>query len=351
MQSGVPTGMGIRSAKSAMFCSNDVDPTQATVAKLEHVEGNTILQLDQMRRIQPAGGTVDLAPLKTEDVHPPEDSLDITMTEVNLQDIISTPLQDAMTDIMNTSAEDATLEDISDSDVKNGSASIKTVEVKETGGSMDNIKIYQKAAAEMQECVSAPLVDGKVDEIVIVFMYRYNYMVEIIDMNFGNWLIAGQGTMRDALVLPEFYKILGVSSNKEKLQKITGAPENDGRIEEIVETRSENSTGPGMMGRPFNAIEPGDTLNTCMKKLSSVPGHVECNSVSEQEEPDAAIPGRDKLQDAVQTQPEDVVQDGVNAVQNQIFQENAKDPIEKWTLEKNLLLHLLKICLSVVLQR
>jgi hypothetical protein len=35
------------------------------------------------------------------------------------------------------------------------------------------------------------------------------------------------------------------------------------------------------MGRPFNAIEPGDTLNTCMKKLSSVPAHVECNSVSE----------------------------------------------------------------------
>jgi hypothetical protein len=53
------------------------------------------------------------------------------------------------------------------------------------------------------------------------------------------------------------------------LQKITGAPENDGRIEEIVETRSENSTGPGMMGRPFNATEPGDTLNTCMKKLAS----------------------------------------------------------------------------------
>jgi hypothetical protein len=118
------------------------------------------------------------------------------------------------------------------------------------------------------------------------------------------------------------------------LQKITGAPENDGRIEEIVETRSENSTGPGMMGRPFNVIEPGDTLNTCMKKLSSAPAHVECNSISEQEELDAAIPGRDKLQDAVQTQPEDVVQDGANAMQNQIFQENANDPIEKWPLEK-----------------
>ncbi|XP_004981664.1 serine/threonine-protein phosphatase 7 long form homolog isoform X1 [Setaria italica] len=167
MQSGVRTGMGIRSAKSAMICSNDVDPTQATVAKLElvgddHVEGNTILQLDQMRRIQPAGGTVDLAPLitgdttsnKTEDVHPQEDPLDITMTEVNLQDIISTPLQDAMTDIMNTSAEDATLEDISDSDVKNGSASIETVEVKETGGSMYNIKSTKRLQLK---CRSVPV--------------------------------------------------------------------------------------------------------------------------------------------------------------------------------------------------
>jgi hypothetical protein len=65
------------------------------------------------------------------------------------------------------------------------------------------------------------------------------------------------------------------------------------------------------------------------EEVKFTPAHVEYNSVSEQEEPDAAIPGRDKLQDAVQTQPEDVVQDGVNAVQNQIFQENANDPIEK----------------------
>jgi len=43
------------------------------------------------------------------DDHVEGDPLDITMTEVNLQDIISTPVEDAMTDIMNTSAEDATL--------------------------------------------------------------------------------------------------------------------------------------------------------------------------------------------------------------------------------------------------
>ncbi|OEL20765.1 Serine/threonine-protein phosphatase 7 long form-like protein [Dichanthelium oligosanthes] len=317
MQSGVPTGMGIRSAKPAMICSNNVDPTQVTVAKMEqvgddHVEGNTILQLDQMRRIQPTGETADLAPLttgdttgnKTEDVHPQEDPLDITMTEVNLQDIISTPVEDAMTDIMNTSAEDATLDDISDSEVKNDYASIETVEVQEPVGSIDNIKIYKKFTAELQECTGAPLINGKVDEVISVFMYN------------------------------EFYKIVGVSSNNEKLQKFTGASENDGINEEIVETRSENSTGQGTLGRPFST-GPEYTLNTSVKKLSSLPGDGESPSVPEQEEPDAAFPGRVELQDAVQTQPEDnVVLDGVDAVQNHIFRENAKDPIENGPCQK-----------------
>jgi hypothetical protein len=54
------------------------------------------------------------------------------MTEVNLQDIISTPVEDAMTGIMNTSTEDATPKDISDSDVKDGYAFIEAVEVQET---------------------------------------------------------------------------------------------------------------------------------------------------------------------------------------------------------------------------
>ncbi|CAN6286726.1 unnamed protein product [Urochloa humidicola] len=316
MQNGAPLGTRIGTAKSDMICSNNVDPTQATVAQMEqfdhdHVEGNTILQLDQMRRIQPTGGTVDLAPLvtgettcdKTEDVHPQEDPLDITMTEVNLQDIISTLVEDAMTDIMNSSSEDATLEDISDSEVKNDYASIETVEVEEAVGSMDSIKIYKKVTAELQECASAPLING-------------------------------QGTVHKPSVLPEFYKILGVSSNNEQLQKITGASDNDGRIEETVETRSENSTGLGTMDRPFDAIGPGDTLSSSMK-LSSMPGDVECPSVSEQEEPDAPIPGPDELQDAVQTQPEDnVVQDVVYDVQNQIFRENAKDPIENGPSQK-----------------
>lgn len=197
MQSGVPTGTGTWSAKSAMICSNNLDPTQATFAKMEqvdddHVEGNTILQLDQMRRIQPTGGTADLSPLttgdttgnKTEDVHPQDDPLDMTMTEVNLQDIISTPVEDAMTDIMNTSAGDATLDDISESDVKNDYASIESVEVQETVGSMDNIKIYKKVTAELQEFTGAPLINGKVDEVISAFMR--SYMMEIIHMNLGN---------------------------------------------------------------------------------------------------------------------------------------------------------------------
>lgn len=192
MQSGVPTGTGTRGAKSAMICSNNVDPTQATVAKMEqvdddHVEGNTILQLDQMRRIQPTGGTAGLSPLttgdtignKTVDVHP-QDPLDMTMTEVNLQDIISTPVEDAMTDIMNTSAE----EDISESDVKNDYVSIESVEVQETVGSMDTIKIYKNVTAELQVFAVTPLINGKVDEVISAFMR--SCMVEITHMNFGN---------------------------------------------------------------------------------------------------------------------------------------------------------------------
>jgi len=228
-----------------MIFSNNVDRPQATVAKMEqigddHVEGNTILQLDQMRRIQPTVGTADLAPLtigdttsnKTEDVHPQGDPLDITMTEVNIQDIISTPVEDAMTDVMNTSAEDAILEDISDSEVKNDYASIATVEMQETVGSVD--QIYKKITAELQEFGGAPLING-------------------------------QGTICKPLVLPEFEKILGISSNNEQLDKITGASENDVIIEEAVETRSKNITGR----RPFNASRPGDTLNTSKKKFNA----------------------------------------------------------------------------------
>ncbi|XP_066384621.1 uncharacterized protein [Miscanthus floridulus] len=284
MQSGVPTGTGIGSAKSATISLNFVAPTQATVAKMEqvgddHVEGNTILKLDEMMRIQPTGGTPDLALLttgdttnnKTEDLHPREDPLDLTMTEVNLQDIISTPLEDAMIDIMNTSSEDATPEDILDSDVKDGYAFIEAVEVQETVVSMDSIKIPKKVTAELQECAGAPLING-------------------------------QGTVCKTSVLPEFYKISSVSSHTEQLQKITGASEND------VDTRIENGTGEGTISQPFNAIGPGETLNTSMnKELSSVPADVKPPSGSEQEESAAG---------------------GVNAVQNHMFQENGKYPIE-----------------------
>ncbi|XP_062212493.1 uncharacterized protein LOC133913377 [Phragmites australis] len=310
MRSDVPTGMGIGSVKSAMICSNIVDPTQATVAKMEqvsddHVEGYTILQLDQMRRIQSTGGTPDLAPLTTgdstnnqiEDVHPQEDPLDVIMTEVNLRDIISTPVEDAMTEIMNTSTEDATLGNISDSGEKNGYASIETVEEQETVGPIDNSKVYEKIMPESQESADAPLTNG-------------------------------QGTVRKPSLVPQFYKILGVSTHNAQLQ-ITGASENAGTIEDIVGTRMENSTVQGTMGQPFNAIGRGDTLHASMNKLSSMRDDVEPPSGSEQEEHAAAMPGRNELQHAVQTQPEDnVVQDRVDAMQNPIFRGNVEDPIE-----------------------
>nr|CAB3493118.1 unnamed protein product [Digitaria exilis] len=184
---------------------------------------------------------------------------------------------------------DATLDDISESDVKNDYASIESVEVQETVGSMDNIKIYKKVTAELQEFTGAPLING-------------------------------QGTL---------------SSHKEQLQKITGAPENDSIMEEIVETRSEECTGQGTMDQPFNAIGPGDNLNNSMQKLSSMAGDVESPSIFEQEEPDAAIPGREEHHDAVQTQPEDnFVQDRVNVVQLPLFRENSKDPIENGPWQK-----------------
>uniref|UniRef100_A0A0E0KJD1 Aminotransferase-like plant mobile domain-containing protein n=1 Tax=Oryza punctata TaxID=4537 RepID=A0A0E0KJD1_ORYPU len=122
MQMVAPTVIVSESVKTATSFSC-VDPVQSTVAKLEqvgdhYVEGNTILQLDKMRIIQ----TLDLGPPptrygtndRTEDSHRQRDLLDVSMTEVNLQDIISTPVQDAMTDIMNTSV------DPTDSEMKNG---------------------------------------------------------------------------------------------------------------------------------------------------------------------------------------------------------------------------------------
>lgn len=89
------------------------------------------------------------------------------------------------------------------------------------------------------------------------------------------------------------------------------------------------------------------------KGLSSVPGDAEppSGSASEQEESAGVVSGRSGLQDAVQTQPQDsVVQDGVNAVQNHMFDENAKHPIENGPSNsavvqkaRNPLLYLLKI--------
>uniref|UniRef100_A0A0A9G7R9 Uncharacterized protein n=1 Tax=Arundo donax TaxID=35708 RepID=A0A0A9G7R9_ARUDO len=309
MQSDVPTGMGVASVKSATICSNIVDPTQATVAKMEqvsdgHVEGNTILQLDQMRRIQPTGGTPELAPPtagdstnnQDEDVYPQEYPLDAPMAGVNRRDIISTPVEDAMTEIMNTSAEDATLEDISDSKVKNGYASIENIEVRETVGPTDNIKVYEKATAELQECATAPSING-------------------------------QGTVCKPSVGPEVYMILGVSLLNEQLQKITGASENAGTIEGIVDTRTGDITGQGMMGQPFSATGLGETLNMSMNKLSTMQGDAEPPSGFELEEPAAAVPVRNELQGAVQTQPENNV-----AVQKPIFRENVKDPVENGSL-------------------
>jgi len=78
-------------------------------------------------------------------------------------------------------------------------------------------------------------------------------------------VIAGEGTVCKPSVLPEFEKILGISSNNEHLQNITGASENDVIIEEALGTRSKNITGR----RPFNASRPGDTLNTSKKKFNA----------------------------------------------------------------------------------
>lgn len=120
--------------------------------------------------------------------------------------------------------------------MKNDYASIATVEVQETVGSVD--QIYKKVTAELQEFAGAPLING-------------------------------EGTVCKPSVLPEFEKILGISSNNEHLQKITGASENDVIIEDALGTRSKNITGPGTMGRPFNASRPGDTLNTSKKKFNA----------------------------------------------------------------------------------
>ncbi|WVZ60663.1 hypothetical protein U9M48_010654, partial [Paspalum notatum var. saurae] len=251
IQSGVPTGMGIGSVKSALICSNIGDSTQATFAKMEQV-----------------------------------------------QDIISTPVEDDMTDIINTSAEDAALEDISDSEVKSRYASIEAMEVHETVVSMDSIKTCSKITDESQECASESLIND-------------------------------QEMVCKPSVLPEFHNILGVPSHDDQLQKITGAFENDGIIEEIVDTRMENSTGQGTMDQPFNAIGLRDNLNTSTNKSSSIPDHVEHPSGSDQEEPAVVVPGPDELQDAVWTQSEDnAIQDGANAMQNHIILESTKDAIK-----------------------
>ena len=51
--------------------------------------------------------------------------------------------------------------------MKNDYASIATVEVQETVGSVD--QIYKKVTAELQEFAGAPLINGKIDEVIIVF--------------------------------------------------------------------------------------------------------------------------------------------------------------------------------------
>ncbi|KAL6636866.1 hypothetical protein ACP70R_024438 [Stipagrostis hirtigluma subsp. patula] len=309
-KSDVPTAMQIGNVKAATICSNIVDPTQPTVAKMEqvtddHIEGNTIQQLDHMMRIQPTGGISDLAPLtrgdcskdQIEDVHTHEDPLDVTMSEVNFRDIISTPVEDAMTEIMNMSKEDGTLEEISDPEVKNDHTSIETVEVQETVGPMDNSKLYEKVTTEPRENASAPMKNGEV-------------------------------TVRKPSVDPDFYKILSLSSHNEPL-KITGAYENNGTIDYMMDMRMENSTIQVTADQPFGDIGLAETLNTSMNKSGS---NVEPPSGSEQEEPAAAVPGRNELQDVVQTRTDNVVQDEMDAVQNPIIRENVQDQVKNDSL-------------------
>ncbi|KAM0855385.1 hypothetical protein ACQ4PT_049807 [Festuca glaucescens] len=195
MQIVLPTEIGNESLKSATACSTFVDSVQANVGKVEQVtdgymEGNTILQLDGMRGIQPGGGTLVRPPPRgdgttnwTEDLHQQEDPIDVSMPEVNMQYIISTPVEDDVTEIINTSAENAMLEETSDAEMKNGEGPLRTssplseiVEMQEAAKLMYNNKIHNKVNDESQEPADAPVINNSTVEETTRVLLKDNYM-------------------------------------------------------------------------------------------------------------------------------------------------------------------------------
>uniref|UniRef100_A0ACD6A5E1 Uncharacterized protein n=1 Tax=Avena sativa TaxID=4498 RepID=A0ACD6A5E1_AVESA len=349
MQTVVPTEIGNESVKSAMTCSTSEDSVQATVGKVEQItddymEGNTILPLDEMRGIEPEGGTPVRPPPTgdgtsnwTEDVHQQKDPIDVSMTEVNMQYIISTPAEDAVTDIINTSAENDMLEETSDAEMKNeghvltSCVTSEIVEVQEVVELMDSNKILMGDNQESQETDDAYVINNSaVEETVHVYL-KDNYMEAT---HIYPDKIVGQETVSKPSVGPESYMILGVSSHNGQLQKITSLSGKGDTVEDILVMRTDNSIAEGPIGEPLSATGHGETLNASVNKLSSVRGDAEPPSVSKQEEPPAAAPGSSELQDSVRKLPKDyAVQDRVHVVQNLILQENVADYINNGSLD------------------
>jgi hypothetical protein len=327
MQIVVPAEIGNESLKSAMACSTSVDSVQATIGEMEQVthgymEGNTILQLDEMS--QPEGGTL-VRPLPAgdgtsnwnENVHQQEDPIDISMTEVKMQYIISTPVEDAMTEIINTSAENAMLEETLIAEMKNGEAPLRTSsllseieEMQDAAELMDNNKIHSKVNNESQETADAPVINNStVEETASVFL-QDNYM-EATHIYPDN--IVGQATVSKPSDGSESYMILGVSSHNGQLQKTSVSGKGD-TVEDILVIRTDNSIAEGAIGEPLSATGPGETLSASVNKLIS-------------------MRGSSKQQDSVRKLPKDnAVQDGVH-VQNLMLQENVDDYIDNASLD------------------
>ncbi|XP_051178114.1 uncharacterized protein [Lolium perenne] len=350
MQIVLPTEIGNESLKSAMACSTSVDSIQANVGKVEQVtdgymEGNTILQLEGMRGIQPEEGTLVRPPPRGNgtsnwngDLHQQEDPIDVSMTEVNMQYIISTPVEDAMTGVISTSAENAMLEETSDAEMKNGESPLRTSsplseieEMQEATELMYNNKIHNKVNNESQEFADAPVINNSTAEEATRVHLKDNYM-EATHIYPNN--ISGQETASRPSDGPESYMILGVSSHNGQLQKNANVSGKGDKVEHILVMRTDCSIAEGAIGEALSATGPGETLSASVNKLSSTRGDSEPPSGSKQEEPPAAVPGSSELQDSVCKLPKDnAVQDRVHAVQNLMLQENVNDCIENGSLE------------------
>jgi hypothetical protein len=352
MQIVLPTEIGNESLKSATACSTSVDFIQANAGKVEQVtdsymEGNTILQLEGMKGIQPEGGTLVRPPPRgdgtsnwTEDLHQQDGPIDVSMTEVNMQYIISTPVEDAVTEMINTSAENAMLEETSDAEIKNGKGPLGTSsppseieEMHKAAELMYNNKIHNKVNNESQEPANAPVINNSTVEGTAHVLLKDNYM-EATHIYPNN--IAGQETVSKPSDGPESCMTLGVSSHNGQLQKITSVSRKGDTVEDILDMRTDNSLAEGAIGEALSlsATGPGETLSASVNKLSSMRGDAEPPSGAQQEEPPAAVPGSSELQDSVRKLPKDnAIRDRVHAVQNLILQENVDDYIENDSLD------------------